>query len=707
MSVNLWQASWPLESTGQAIQALAAQEKLPLRPQPLPAAPSGSLLEEKPDACRRWIESIAANAGLEATWTPVSFGAMDEILGQGVSLLKISFDGRSRLLAVVGTGDGKLTLLPPSLDSVSVPLSKLTDAIGNILGAQVQDRFEGVLDGIGLSESRRHRVLRSMIEERVENVIVAEVWKLDHPPSANLWTHASRAGLPGKLAAFLSAYGAEYGLWILSWVLVGKWAMEGRFDSGWLLAWALLLLTLIPLHMLAMWEEARLAVSGAAMVMKLLLEGSFKLRPEEVRCTGVGQILARVLDCEALQSLALNGGLLALIALVELVVSMAVLAIGAHAWSIAFLLLLWTSLATGLALVYHHRRRDWTTARLNVTEELTERMVGHRTRSIQQSADHWHDSEDEALAHYVRKSKGMDWLSTICLAVVPRGWLVLGIAAMAPAIIGETQTAGIIAARLGGVLLSYNALRKLGFAAANLSTAAIAADRAKDVLNAARRIESSGDPALAATASEEQDALLEMRNVTFRYPQRAVDAVKNSSVKFGPNDRVLLQGASGSGKSTWVALASGIRLPDSGLLFLGGIDRKTLGERDWRKRVVAAPQFHENHIFSGSLAFNLLLGRRWPAQPEDLAESESVCRELGLGPLLDSMPGGLMQVVGETGWQLSNGEKSRIYLARTLLQRADLVILDETLGALDPETAHMAMSCILRRAKTLVCVAHA
>jgi ATP-binding cassette subfamily B protein len=121
---------------------------------------------------------------------------------------------------------------------------------------------------------------------------------------------------------------------------------------------------------------------------------------------------------------------------------------------------------------------------------------------------------------------------------------------------------------------------------------------------------------------------------------------------------------------------------------------------------VASPQFHENHLFSESLAFNILLGRRWPPEPEDIDEAEKVCRELGLGTLLDSMPGGVMQMVGETGWQLSNGEKGRVYLARALLQKSDLVILDETFAALDPETAQQAIDCVLHRAPALLCVTH-
>jgi ATP-binding cassette subfamily B protein len=242
---------------------------------------------------------------------------------------------------------------------------------------------------------------------------------------------------------------------------------------------------------------------------------------------------------------------------------------------------------------------------------------------------------------------------------------------------------------------------------ATLSGAVIAAERARDFLSAANRPEPAGDPAIAvAAAGPSTSRLLEMRDVTFRYPRRAADALQHAFVKIEEGDRVLLQGSSGSGKSTWVALASGLRLPDSGLLFLRGIDRKTLGDRDWRRRVVAAPQFHENHVFSGTLAFNLLMGRRWPPEPEDLAEAETICRELGLGALLDSMPAGLMQMVGETGWQLSNGEKSRVFLARALLQHADLVVLDETFAALDPETAQQAIDCVLRRASTVLCVAH-
>jgi ATP-binding cassette subfamily B protein len=122
--------------------------------------------------------------------------------------------------------------------------------------------------------------------------------------------------------------------------------------------------------------------------------------------------------------------------------------------------------------------------------------------------------------------------------------------------------------------------------------------------------------------------------------------------------------------------------------------------------VVAAPQFHENYVLTGTFAFNLLMGRRWPASPEDLLEAEAICRELGLGELLDRMPAGMLQLVGETGWQLSHGERSRLYIARALLQNAALVVLDESFAALDPETLSRALRCVLDRASTVLVIAH-
>ena len=119
-----------------------------------------------------------------------------------------------------------------------------------------------------------------------------------------------------------------------------------------------------------------------------------------------------------------------------------------------------------------------------------------------------------------------------------------------------------------------------------------------------------------------------------------------------------------------------------------------------------APQFHENHVFGASFAFNLLLGRRWPPTPNDIQDALDVCHELGLGPLLAEMPGGLEQPVGAVGWQLSHGERSRLYVARALLSNAPVIVLDEAFATLDPAALQQTLRCVLSRAPSLVVVAH-
>jgi ATP-binding cassette, subfamily B, bacterial len=94
------------------------------------------------------------------------------------------------------------------------------------------------------------------------------------------------------------------------------------------------------------------------------------------------------------------------------------------------------------------------------------------------------------------------------------------------------------------------------------------------------------------------------------------------------------------------------------------------------------------------------------ARPVHLEEAERVCRALDLGPLLDRMPAGMQQVVGETGWQLSHGEKSRLYIARAILQGGDVLLLDESFAALDPATLRRTLGFVLEKVPTVLVIAH-
>jgi ATP-binding cassette subfamily B protein len=121
---------------------------------------------------------------------------------------------------------------------------------------------------------------------------------------------------------------------------------------------------------------------------------------------------------------------------------------------------------------------------------------------------------------------------------------------------------------------------------------------------------------------------------------------------------------------------------------------------------VLVPQFHENHLTLATVAFNVLMGGEWPPQGDGFARAETVLRELGLGATLDKMPSGILQTIGETGWQLSHGERSRIYLARALLQNPDVLLLDESFAQLDPETMQLALDTVIAHAPTVLLIAH-
>jgi ATP-binding cassette subfamily B protein len=533
-------------------------------------------------------------------------------------------------------------------------------------------------------------------------------------PGVSFWRQARRAKLPGQLAGLVVAHTFHYLLWLLSWWVIGQAALQGRFDRGWLIAWALLLFCLVPLRWLVTWTQGLLAIGAGGILKQRLLMGALRLEPEEIRHQGAGQLLGRVMESEAVESLALSGGFLALVAGIELVIAAFVLAAGAGGWFQSLVLVVWVALTLGLGWSYYRRRGRWTEDRLTMTNDLVERMVGHRTRLAQEARERWHQGEDEALDRYFGFSASMDQRGALLLALPPRGWLALALLALAPGFAFAGDNPALLAVALGGMLLAYRALQKLTTGLSHLVGAAIAWQQIRLLFRAAARSEPVPSaemfPDRADAAPSEQPAngktVLEAQDLLFRYPGRAEPVLRGCGLRIRRGERLLLEGPSGGGKSTLGALLSGLRRPESGLLLLRGLDRQTLGGEAWRRRVVAAPQFHENHVLTGTFAFNLLMGRQWPPRLEDFQEAEHLCQELGLEEVLKRMPAGLLQTVGETGWQLSHGEKSRLYIARALLQHAELVVLDESFASLDPENLRRALNCVLARAPTLLVIAH-
>jgi ATP-binding cassette subfamily B protein len=702
--------AWPLTRLGELIEALARQCGLPLSGRDTPRPPEG-LARADTEGLGAWIAATASWLGLEAESVEAPYAEVERLLGgAGPAILHLPARGEPRFVALLGGRRRTVAVLGPDLAVHRLPPEALRTTLCQALEAPLQPEVDRLLEAVGVPRWRRQRVRRALLGERLSAERLGGCWLVSLPAGAPVWQQLRQARLLRRLLILFGAHATQYLLWLLAWWLVGQGALQGRLDRGWLLAWALLLLTLVPWRMLVTWSQGRCAIGAGALLKRRLLADALRLAPEEMRQQGAGQLLGRVIESEAVESLAVSGGILGLLAAVELALAAAVLGMGAGGGLQVLLLLGWV-VGTGLlGWCYVGQRRRWTTARLGMTHDLVERLAGHRTRLAQEYPAHWHAGEDAALARYLALARVMDRTAASLLALVPRGWLLVGLLGLAPAFVTGRSAAPALAVSLGGLLLAFTAFRKLAVGLWHLAGAAIAWEQVAPLFQAAARPQVPTPPALVPgpdggdTGGE--PPVLEAHDLVFRYHARGAPVLRGINLRLGAGERLLLQGPSGGGKSTLATLLTGLRLPESGLLLLDGLDRQTLGALGWQRRVVAAPQFHDNHVFTGTFAFNLLMGRRWPPQPEDLAQAEALCHALGLTDLLHRMPAGLLQLVGETGWQLSHGERSRLFLARAMLQGAACLILDESFAALDPATLHQALRCVLERAPTLVVIAH-
>ncbi|MGN6273567.1 MAG: thiol reductant ABC exporter subunit CydC [Protaetiibacter sp.] len=158
-----------------------------------------------------------------------------------------------------------------------------------------------------------------------------------------------------------------------------------------------------------------------------------------------------------------------------------------------------------------------------------------------------------------------------------------------------------------------------------------------------------------------------------------------------PGETLRVDGPSGSGKSTLLAIIMGSTPADAGAVRADGVPVAELERDNWAQHVAWCPQ--EAHVFDSTVRGNLLIGRRREDAPSD-EELVAVLRRAGLGELLRELPDGLSTRVGSAGRAFSGGERQRLAIARSLLSRAELLLLDEPTAHLDEPTARALMDDI-------------
>jgi len=187
------------------------------------------------------------------------------------------------------------------------------------------------------------------------------------------------------------------------------------------------------------------------------------------------------------------------------------------------------------------------------------------------------------------------------------------------------------------------------------------------------------------TTSAVIDSRLQLADVTARWPNALDTTLSSISIDVQHHTRIALVGRSGSGKSTVAAVLAKFIEPQSGLYSLGALDTATLSDEAVRSHVVVSAQ--DAHIFATSIAENLKIAS--PPATETI-DDEALWNALELVELDDvvrALPEGLNTVLGDRGQTLSGGQRQRLILARMLLARADVWVLDEPTEHLDAEQA--------------------
>jgi ATP-binding cassette subfamily B (MDR/TAP) protein 1 len=198
---------------------------------------------------------------------------------------------------------------------------------------------------------------------------------------------------------------------------------------------------------------------------------------------------------------------------------------------------------------------------------------------------------------------------------------------------------------------------------------------------------------------------LEFRNVRFAYPSRPGVAVyRDYNLRVRRGQSVALVGASGSGKSTAVALVERFYDPVDGQVTLGGVDLRQLSLRGLRERVSLVSQ--EPVLFSGTIADNIALGKPGASR----AEVVEAAKMANAYKFIQKFPDGLDTDVGDRGAQVSGGQKQRIAIARAILRDPEVLLLDEATSALDSESERVVQASLdallAAKRRTTVIVAH-
>ncbi len=407
-----------------------------------------------------------------------------------------------------------------------------------------------------------------------------------------------------------------------------------------------------------------------------------------------GQLLSRIMnDLGTIRRLLSFGLILLLLNVIQIVVVTAILL--AMYWPLGVVVLVSvlpvavTTLRFERAFTSLSRRAQDEAGHLATAVE--EAALGIRTIKSFGREDHVYALFDEQARRLYRTQVRKVSVSArfwTLLEVIPNIALiaVLGLGAYAAG--RQMITMGTLVAFITMMLSLVWPVASLGYLISMTQEAMTAANRIAEVFDTP--IEISDGP----RAERPRSGRLELDGVGFRFPDAAPEdwVLRGVSMTVQPGETLALVGATGSGKSVLAALLPRLYDVTEGRILLDGRDIRELTLLELRSAVAVA--FEDPTLFSMSVAENLTLGR----DPDDPAAQEELADaiEVAAAGFVYDLPFGLQTRIGEQGMSLSGGQRQRLALARAILARPRILVLDDTLSALDVHTEAVVTESLRR-----------
>jgi ATP-binding cassette, subfamily B, bacterial len=315
----------------------------------------------------------------------------------------------------------------------------------------------------------------------------------------------------------------------------------------------------------------------------------------------------------------------------------------------------------------------------------------HMGSQFERYARRVHDTAVGKARMVARTWAGFDAVPTTTLGIV----LVAGAVAVA----GGHMSVGELVAFVSLQLMLIWPIDSLGYIIANAQEAMTAADRVYEVFDTDPSIVDRPN-AVRLTRSVVQGAL-RFEDVWFGYPGATAPVLRGVDLAVRPGETLAIVGATGSGKTTLVSLVPRLTDVTGGRITLDGRDVRDITLQSLRGVVGMA--FEEAGLFSMSVRENLALGRP-DATDAEIAEALAVAQ----AEFVYELPWGLATRVGEQGLSLSGGQRQRLALARAVLGKPRLLVLDDPLSALDVHTEALVEEALARvlRGTTALLVVH-